>query len=74
MYVDFVLVGHTHEDINTMFGRWSRRLWKNDYPTLPTLMKLFMDAEMEPVIPHLIEGIPNFKKFVDGYLCSGNDA
>jgi hypothetical protein len=33
-----------------------------------------MDAEMEPVIPHLIEEVPNFKAFVDGYLCSGSDA
>jgi hypothetical protein len=37
-------------------------------------MKSFMDAETEPVIPHLIEEVPNFKAFVDGYLCSGNDA
>jgi hypothetical protein len=57
-----------------MFGRWSRRLRENDYPTLPTLMKSFMDVETEPIIPHLIEEVPNFKAFVDGYLCSGNDA
>jgi hypothetical protein len=74
VYVNFLLVGHTHEDIDAMFGRWSRRLRENDYPTLPTLMKLFMDVETEPVIPHLIEDVPNFKAFVDGYLCSGNDA
>jgi hypothetical protein len=74
VYVNFLLVGHTHEDIDAMFGRWSRRLRENDYPTLPTLMKSFMDPEMEPVIPHLIEEVPNFKAFVDGYLCSGSDA
>jgi hypothetical protein len=68
--VNFLFIGHTHEDIDTMFGRWSRRLRENDYPTLPMLMKLFMDVETEP---HLIEEVPNFKAFVDGYLCSGND-
>jgi hypothetical protein len=73
VYVNFLLVGHTHEDIDAMFGRWSCRLRENDYPTLPMLMKSFMDAEMEPVILHLIEEVPNFKAFVDGYLCSGND-
>jgi hypothetical protein len=26
VYVNFLLVGHTHEDIDAMFGRWSRRL------------------------------------------------
>jgi hypothetical protein len=74
VYVNFLLVGHTHEDIDAMFGRWSCRLRENDYPTLPILMKSFMDAETEPIIPHLIEEVPNFKEFVDGYLCSGNDA
>jgi hypothetical protein len=39
VYVNFLLVGHTHEDIDAMFGRWSRRLRVNDYPTLPMLMK-----------------------------------
>jgi hypothetical protein len=45
--VKFLLVGHTHEDIDAMFGRWSRTLRENDYPTLPTLMKSFMDVETE---------------------------
>jgi hypothetical protein len=56
-----------------MFGRWSYRLRANDYPTLPTLMKSFMDAEKQLVIPHLIKEVPNFKAFVDGFLCTGTD-
>ena len=71
VYVKFLLLEYTHEDIDAMFGRWSCRLRENDYPTLSMLMKLFMDAKMEPIIPHLI---PNFKAFVDDYLCSSNDA
>jgi hypothetical protein len=74
VYINFLLVGHIHEYIDAMFGRWSGRLRENDYPTLPMLMKSFMDIEREPVIPHLIEEVPNFKAFVDGYLCSSNDA
>jgi hypothetical protein len=57
-----------------MFERWSYKLRANDYPTLPLLMKSFMDVEKQLVIPQLIEEVPNFKAFVDGYLCSGNDA
>jgi hypothetical protein len=38
----------------------------NDYPTLPMLMKSFMDAEKQHVIPHLIEEVSHFKAFVDG--------
>ena len=65
VYVNFLLVGHTHEDMDTMFGRWSHRLRENDYPTLPMLMKLFVDVESELVTPHLIEEVPNFKAFID---------
>jgi hypothetical protein len=74
VYVNFLLVRHTHEDIDAMFGRWSYRLRANDYPTLPMLMKSFMDAEKQPVILHLIEEVPNFKAFVDGFLYTGTDA
>jgi hypothetical protein len=73
VYINFLIVGHTHDDIDTLFGRWSYKLRANDYPTLSMHMKLFMDAEKQPIIPHLIEKIPSFKAFVDGYLCSGND-
>jgi hypothetical protein len=69
-----LIVGHTHEDIDAMFGRWSYKLRANNYPTLPMLMKSFMDVEKQLVIPHLIEEVRNFKAFVDGYFCSGNDA
>ena len=46
----------------------------NDYSTLPRLMKSFMDCETQPVIPHLIEEVPNFKAFVQGYLHTGDDS
>jgi hypothetical protein len=55
VYVNFMLVGHTHEDIDALFGRWSMRLWKHDYPIVPLLMKSFMDGESIPVIPILLK-------------------
>ena len=74
IYVNFLIVGHTHEDIDALFGRWSNKLRTNDYPTLPRLMKSFMDCESHPVIPHLIEEVPDFKKFVQGYLGTSGDS
>jgi hypothetical protein len=65
VYVNFMLVGHTHEDIDALFGRWSMRLQKHDYPTVVLVMKSFMDGESISVIPHLIEEVPNFKDFID---------
>ena len=73
VYINFLIVGHTHEDIDAMFGRWSERLKTNNYPTVPRLMKSFMECEAHPVIPHFIEEVPDFKRFVDGYLGSGGD-
>ena len=74
MYIDFLIVGHTHDDIDALFGRWSYKLRGSDYPTLPLLMKSFMDTGSQPVIPHPIEEVPDFKKFVEGYLCTRRDA
>ena len=73
IYINFLIVGHTHEDIDALSGPWSNKLKTNDYPTTPRLMKSFMDSENQPVIPHLIEEVPNFKEFVHGYLGTGGD-
>ena len=45
----------------------------NDYPTIPRFMKSFMDSETQPVIPHFIEEVPDFKEFVHGYLGTCGD-
>ena len=73
VYINFLIVEHTYEDIDALFGRWSSRLKTNNYPTLPRLMKSFMDTEKHPVIPHLIEEVPDFKAFVHGYLGTSGD-
>ena len=73
IYINFLIVGHTHEDIDALFGRWSTMLKTNNYPTLPRLMKSFMECETLPVIPHLIEEVPDFKTFLNGYLGRGGD-
>ena len=74
VYINFMIVGHMHDDIDALFGKWSYKLRGTDYPTLPLLMKSFMDTESRPIIPHLFEEVPYFKKFVEGYLCTGRDA
>lgn len=66
--VSFLLVGHTHDDVDASFGRWSMKLRENDYPTIPLLMKSYMDLDDEPFIPALIEEVPDFKSFIDGYI------
>ena len=31
-YINFLIVGHTHDDIDSLFGRWSYKLRGTDYP------------------------------------------
>lgn len=33
--VSYIFVGHTYDDINTSFGKWSMELSEHDYPTIP---------------------------------------
>ena len=68
VYVNFMIVDHTHDDIDALFGRWSMLLKKENFPTIPALMKSFMDVESIPTIPHLIEEVPDFKSFIEGAI------
>ena len=40
-------------------------LEKESFPTISLFMKSIMDIEAIPTIPHLIEEVPNFKKFIE---------
>nr|PNR45284.1 hypothetical protein PHYPA_015055 [Physcomitrium patens] len=68
VYVNFMIVGHTHDNIDALFGRWNMLLKKENFPTIPALMKSFMDVESIPTIPHLIEEVPDFKNFILGSI------
>ena len=69
-----MIIGHTYNDIDALFGRWSMALKKESFPTIPLLMKSFMDVEAIPTIPHLIEEVPDFKKFIDKGIEVGDNA
>ena len=73
MFVSFLMVGHTHDDINASFDRWSMKLHEEDFPTIPPLMKSYMDLDNVPVIPHMIEEILNLKAFIKPYMLKGGD-
>ena len=74
VYMNFMIVGHTHDDIDVLFKRWSMALKKESFPTIPMLMKSFMDVEVVPTIPHLIEEVPDFKKFIEDDIADGESA
>ena len=61
VYINFLMVGHMHDDFDALFGKWSYKLRRTDYPTLLLVMKSFMDTKSLLVFPHLIEKVPDFK-------------
>jgi hypothetical protein len=68
IYVNFLLVEHTHEDMDTLFRCCSMTLKENDYPTIPYLMKSFIDVQSQPVIFYLIEEFFDFKEYIKDYI------
>jgi hypothetical protein len=51
------------------------KLYENDYPTLPLLMKSFMllDPNSQKIIPYLIEEEHAFKDFIKSFIASRRD-
>ena len=68
--MSFLLVGHSHEDIDALFGRWKFETRREQSPTLPSLMESYMNINENygKVILHLIEEVSDFKAFVLSYI------
>jgi hypothetical protein len=67
----FDVVGHTHEDIDEKFGYLFKKLKLQNNYVLVDLMKAFMVSQEWSFIPQLIQEIPYFKSWVQGYLKNG---
>ena len=70
----FVMVGHTHEDIDAMFSIFSQKLRVGQNFTLPHLMDTLRTSSTSCPAPFLLTQVPDFKNFCDGYLCDGQEA
>jgi hypothetical protein len=57
----FLVVGHTHEDIDGCFGSLSKKLREQNNYTLVDLMKAFMVLQERPFILQLIQKTLDFK-------------
>jgi hypothetical protein len=69
----FLVIGYTHEDIDENFSYLSKKLKEKNNYVLANLMKMFMVLQEWPFIPQLIQKIPNFKSWVQGYLKDGHE-
>src|SRR5665213_2811165 len=71
VFVSFLMVGHTHDDIDASFRRWSMKLHEEDFPSIPLLMKSYMDLDNVPVIPYF--KAPDFKAFIKPFILNRGD-
>ena len=64
--VGFLLVGHTHDQIDQMFSTFSRRLGRNDAFTLEEMMSIVKESYTpRPEVCHLKETY-DFRRFTQG--------
>ena len=68
------MVGHTHEDIDAMFSRFSEKLRVGQTFTLPHLMDTLRIGSTSSPAPFLLTEVPHFKSYCDGYLCDVQEA
>ena len=70
--VGFLIVGHTHEDIDAHFSYLLKLLKMKITYVLADLMKAFMDSQKTIAFIHeLVQEVANFKKFLHGYEHKG---
>ena len=69
--VDFLLVGHTHEDIDVYFSHLSKAFKNKNTFVLADLMKAFMQSQDLSFMSEFIQEVADFKSFICGYQSSG---
>ena len=62
--MSFLIVGHTHEDVDAMFCRFGQRMKIVDCHTLPDLVASFMATGDPTIVPFLIYEVVDFKEWV----------
>ncbi|KAL3697304.1 hypothetical protein R1sor_011380 [Riccia sorocarpa] len=66
--VNFLMVGHTHEDVDALFSKVSAQTMHKDVLSLPALMAEIWDSEIMHPVPILLEEVADYKSYVHGFL------
>ncbi|KAL3690046.1 hypothetical protein R1sor_016355 [Riccia sorocarpa] len=67
-HVNFLMVGHTHEDVDALFSKVSTRTINKDVLTIPALMAEVWESEMMHPVPMLLEEVADYKTYVGDFL------
>ncbi|KAL3679657.1 hypothetical protein R1sor_022613 [Riccia sorocarpa] len=66
--VNFLMVGHTYEDVDALFSKFSAQTINKHVLTLPALMAEIWDSETMHPVPLLLEEVADYKSYVDNFL------
>ncbi|KAL3684121.1 hypothetical protein R1sor_002143 [Riccia sorocarpa] len=66
--VNFLMVGHTHKDVDALFSKVSAQTISKDVLTLPALMAEIWDSETMHPVPLMLEEVADYKSYVDNFL------
>ncbi|KAL3698009.1 hypothetical protein R1sor_012085 [Riccia sorocarpa] len=66
--LNFLMVGHTHEDVDALFSKVSAQTMHKDVLSLPALMVEIWDSEIMHPVPILLEEVADYKSYVHGFL------
>jgi hypothetical protein len=70
----FLVVGHTHKDIDAYFSYLSKLLKQKNTYVLKDLMKAFMDSQKSAVfIPKLVQEVADFKSYMRDFHHDGTN-
>ena len=70
--IRFLIVGHTHKDIDAHFNYLSKLLKMKNIYILADLMSAFIDSQKTTVfIPEIVQKVADFKNFLHGYQHNG---
>ncbi|KAL3675393.1 hypothetical protein R1sor_025341 [Riccia sorocarpa] len=61
MFMYFLIVGHTHEDVDAFFSKVNRALSFQHISNIPQLMAAVMEAEEKKALPRFITEVADYK-------------
>ncbi|CAM6123715.1 unnamed protein product [Calypogeia fissa] len=73
VHLGFLMVGHTHKDVDAMFGHFSEKLMHKPTHTFVELVEVLMSARNKNAALFFVQEVPDFKQFVDPFLLKGQD-
>ncbi|KAL3687056.1 hypothetical protein R1sor_013365 [Riccia sorocarpa] len=66
--MSFLVVGHTHEDVDAFFSKMNAAQGGKDIESLPHFLAVVYHAQSSKAYPRVIQEVPNYKEHVKDYM------